>query len=257
MNMSKKSEYLTHNNQELFYRTAGNDSTALVMIHGLAGDSRLFHNQIKYFSPMFRIIAPDLPGHGNSKNYLINTIDDYDNALNAILEKERIKNSIILGHSMGGAVAINYYIKHKSKVKALILVSTSSNFNINEKAVKAAEKNFYLFYESLIKNSFSKKAGIFLAAAKNGISELHKAGIIKGFKICSTIDLSEKVKKIEVPVLLIGNKEDALIPIEHTSNTGKNIKNSKMVIMDKKGHVPFFEESEIFNTEVEAFINSL
>ncbi|MFA5519519.1 MAG: alpha/beta hydrolase, partial [Spirochaetota bacterium] len=214
--MSKKSEYLTHNNQELFYRTAGSGSTALVMIHGLAGDSRLFHNQIKYFSPMFRIIAPDLPGHGNSKNYLINVIDDYDNALNTILEKEKIKSSIILGHSMGGAVAINYYIKHKNRVKALILVSTSSNFNIHEEAVKAAEKDFYLFYESLIKNSFSKKAGIFLAAAKNGISELHKAGIIKGFKICSTVDLSEKVKEIEVPVLLIGNKQDNMLPIEHT-----------------------------------------
>lgn len=255
--MSKKSEYLTHNNQELFYRTAGNGSTALVMIHGLAGDSRLFHNQIKYFSPMHRIIAPDLPGHGNSKEYTITTLDDYDDALNAILEKEKIKNSIIIGHSMGGAVAINYYFKHKSRVKALILVSTSSSFNINEEAVKAAEKDFYLFYESLIKNSFSKKAGLFLAAAKNGISELHKTGIIKGLKVCSTVDLSEKVKGIEVPVLLIGNKEDNMVPIEHTADTGKNIKNSKIVIMDKKGHVPFFEESEIFNTEVEAFINSL
>lgn len=255
--MSKKSEYLIHNNQELFYRSAGEGPIALVMIHGLAGDSRLFHNQIKYFSPLFRIIVPDLPGHGNSKKYSANVIADYVDALNAIIEKEKVKTSIILGHSMGGAIAINYYLKHKSRVTALILISTSSRFNIDQETIKAAENNFDFFYESLVKGSFSRKSGIFLAAAKKGIPELQKTGIIKGLQMCSTIDLSESIKEIEVPVLLIGNKHDTVLPIELTSDTGKNIRDSKIIIMDKKGHVPFFEESETFNSEVETFINSL
>lgn len=255
--MLKKAEYLIHNSQELFYRSAGDGPISLVMIHGLAGDSRLFHNQFKYFSTMFRIITPDLPGHGNSKKYLVNNLDDYVEALDAIIEKEKIRNFIILGHSMGGSVAIHYYTRHKNKVKALILVSTSSRFNIDQESVKAAEKNFDFFYESLVKNSFSRKAGMFLAAAKNGIPELHKKGILKGLEICSTIDLSEETKKIKVPVLLIGNRYDQVLPIDLTADTGRNIAGSKTVILEKKGHVPFFEESEIFNTEIEAFINSI
>lgn len=255
--MKIKSEYLTYKNHELFYRSAGDGPFALVMIHGLAGDSRLFHNQIKYFSPMLRIIAPDLPGHGNSLNYSVNAMSDYIDALHAIMENEKITNSIILGHSMGGAAAINYYLKNKSRVKALILVSTSGRFHIKPENIKAADINFDIFYESLVKGTFSRKKEIFLAALKNGINPDLKKGILKGLEICSTLNFTEKLQEITVPVLLLGNRHDPILPADLTEETGKAIKGSKIIIFDKKGHVPFFEEPEIFNMEVESFINSL
>lgn len=255
--MKIKSEYLTYKNHELFYRSAGEGPLSIVMIHGLAGDSRLFHNQIKYFSPMLRVIAPDLPGHGNSLNYSVSAITDYIDALHAIMEKEKISNSIILGHSMGGAAAINYFLRNKSSVKALILVSTSARFNIKPENIKYADNNFDFFYESLVKGTFSRKKEIFLAALKNGINPDLKKAILNGLEICSTLNFTEKLKEITVPVLLLGNRYDPILPIELTIETGKNIKESKIIIFDKKGHVPFFEEPEIFNMEVESFINSL
>jgi pimeloyl-ACP methyl ester carboxylesterase len=227
------------------------------MLHGLAGDSRLFHNQIRYFSPSFRVIAPDLPGHGNSGNCPACSMDDYVDTVNAIIERENSGSSIILGHSMGGAVAMNYFFKNKSRVKSLILVSTSARFRIKPENIKAAEADFDAFYESFVKGTFSRKNELFLSAAKSGINPDMKKGILKGLEICSAINFTEKLKEITVPALLLGNRYDPILPVELTTETGKNIKGSKTVIFDKSGHVPFFEEPETFNREVESFINSL
>lgn len=255
--MPVKSEYYTTNSRKLFYRTGGDGPTALVMIHGLAGDSRLFHNQIKYFSSFYRTIAPDLPGHGKSDNFTDSTLQDWSDALHGIIEKEKIENSFIIGHSMGGAVAVDYYFKHRDSVKALILVSTTAKFNIAPGDIESAANDFTSFYELLIKKSFYRKPEILLSAAKNHMSREHQAGIIKGLQIFSNLDFTDKLKEINVPVLLAGNRFDSVVPAELTEDTGKKIKDSKTVILEKKGHVPFFEDSSIFNMEIEKFISQL
>jgi pimeloyl-ACP methyl ester carboxylesterase len=255
--MKINSENFTHNSHDLFYRSAGDGATTLIMLHGLAGDSRLFHNQIKYFSQIFRVIAPDLPGHGSSVNCPISSMNDYVDAVDAIIRRENIRDPIILGHSMGGAVAMNYYFKNRNRVKALMLVSTSARFKVKPENIKDAETNFESFYESLVKGTFAIKPDVFLAAAKNGIHPAQKDGILRGLKICSAINFTEKLKEITVPVLLLGNRYDPVLPIELTVETGERIKGSKTVIFDMKGHVPFFEESHNFNREIESFINSL
>ena len=98
---------------------------------------------------------------------------------------------------------------------------------------------------------------MFLSAAKNGILPGQINGILKGLEICSSIDFTEELKEITVPTLLLGNRYDTVLPIELTIETGKKIKDATTIILDKKGHVPFFEESRIFNMEIESFINSI
>ena len=134
--MTIESNYIKINGNETFYRSSGlNKNNPLLLIHGLAGDSRLFHNQLKHFAPHCRVIAPDLPGHGKSEASEINSLSAYSGILNSIISNENFKNIILLGHSMGGAVALHYYLAHKEKIKALILVSTAHKFNINEQTI--------------------------------------------------------------------------------------------------------------------------
>ncbi len=256
--MAIETDYIIYKDKRIFYRSGGRDKTnPLILIHGLAGDSRLFHNQLKFFASYCRVIAPDLPGHGKSEAFDNNTVSLYSEAVNGIIEYEGLENIILLGHSMGGAMAIQYYLANRARVKALILVSTSHKFNIDAADPAKAEENFESFYKSLITGSFSKKAGIFLMASQNSISETLKNALVTDLKICAGIDFGDNLSEIKIPALIIANRDDAVLDSGLTEEMSKKIEGSRLVIFNNSGHVPFFEESTSFNLEVKKFMETI
>ena len=97
-----------------------------------------------------------------------------------------------------------------------------------------------------------------MAAAKENISsEDHKRMICGDLILCSAINYNEQLEAINIPVLLIANKFDRMIPAYLTEEMHWKIKNSKLVIFDEEGHVPFFENSDEFNSTVDKFIQSI
>lgn len=256
--MKINSNYIKIKEKEIFYRSSGENScNSLILIHGLAGDSRLFHNQLKYFANTCRVIAPDLPGHGKSGTCEFCSISDYSAVIESIVKHEALDKPVILGHSMGGAVALQYCISNKEKVKALILVSTAHRFDINKETIALAEDDFENFYKSLITGSFSRKAGLFLMAIQNGIPEELKKTILDDLRICSTVNFGNNLHEIEVPVLIMANRNDGVLDPGLTAEMGQKIPGSKLLLLDSSGHVPFFEESESFNPEVEQFMDKI
>jgi len=256
--MAIETDYIIFNDKKIFYRSAGTDKTnPLILIHGLAGDSRLFHNQLKFFAPYCRVIAPDLPGHGRSDPFDNNTASLYSEALSRIIDHEGLEKSILLGHSMGGAVAIQYYLANKVKVKAMVMVSTSHKFSIDSEAAAEAEENFENFYKSLITRSFSRKAGIFLLASQNSIPETQKNALIADLKICTAIDFEDNLSEIKVPALIIANRDDAVLDSKLTAEMSQKIAGSRLVMFNNSGHVPFFEDSASFNLEVKNFMGTI
>lgn len=256
--MAIETDYIIYKDKRIFYRSGGRDkSNPLILIHGLAGDSRLFHNQLKFFAPHCRVIAPDLPGHGKSDPFDDNTVSLYSEALSRIIAHEGLEKSILLGHSMGGAVAIQYYLANRDKVKAVILVSTSHKFNIDSADAAKAEEDFDNFYKTLITGSFSRKAGIFLMASENSIPETQKRALMADLKICAAIDFEDDLSEIKVPALIIANRDDAVLDSKLTAEMSKKIAGSRLVIFNNSGHVPFFEESASFNLEVKNFMETI
>jgi pimeloyl-ACP methyl ester carboxylesterase len=89
----------------LSYRKNGDfPGTAIILIHGAVGDSRLFRYQLKYFGSRYKTIAVDLPGHGHSYAENMPGMDDFINAIEFLLEAEEIGSCVLVGHSMGGGV---------------------------------------------------------------------------------------------------------------------------------------------------------
>ncbi|MCL1864967.1 MAG: alpha/beta hydrolase [Spirochaetes bacterium] len=246
------------NKIDIFYRVKGNENGfPIIFIHGLAGDSRFFHNQLNYFGEFNKTIAIDLPGHGKSSHITEQSVNLYNKSIEAVVEQEKINSYILAGHSMGGAISIENYLKNRNKVKALILVSTSYNFHITKKLIDSSIDDFDNFFNKIFPRIFHKKSGIFMLAAKKNLSEDHKKVISGDLILCSEINYNEKLESIDIPVLLIANKFDRMIPVYLTEEMHWKIKNSKLVIFDDEGHVPFFENSDEFNRAVDEFIQSI
>ena len=90
--------------QDIFSEDTGN-GTPLVLVHGFLGSSEMWNPQINFFKNNFRVIAPALPGFGNSSAInSCNSIECMAKAILNFLENKEIKNFNLLGHSMGGMI---------------------------------------------------------------------------------------------------------------------------------------------------------
>jgi pimeloyl-ACP methyl ester carboxylesterase len=96
----------------------------LIILHGWAHHSALWQNLIDNLETKDRIIALDLPGFGNTPLYPQTAgVKEYSEFVFHFIQKQKIKNPIILGHSFGGQIAIRYALDHGNHLDSLILVS--------------------------------------------------------------------------------------------------------------------------------------
>ena len=250
--------HIENNGTDIFYRVNGvENGLPIIFVHGLAGDSRFFHNQLRFFGNSYKTIAIDLPGHGRSSCISEQSIDIYTRSIETVIKKEKIDQYILAGHSMGGVICIENYLKNKEKVKAMILISTSSYLPVSKSLIDTSINDFEKFFSKMLPRIFHKKAGIFILAAQKNITDDVKRIITGDLQLCSGLNYTEQLNDIDIPVLLVANKFDRMVPSYLTEDMQWKIRNSKIKVFNNEGHVPFFENSDEFNSTMSEFIESV
>lgn len=109
---SSQSKYASLDGARIHYQSYGKGSEALVLIHGWSCNVDHWRDQIPELSKRNRVIAIDLPGHGQSdKPQLAYTMDLYARAVDAVMRDAGVKRAVLVGHSMGTPVARQFYRK--------------------------------------------------------------------------------------------------------------------------------------------------
>ena len=231
--------------------------TALIFIHGAAGDSRLFHGQLKYFGKKYKTICIDLPCHGKSTGDIQPVVDDHIKAISDVLELENINSYVLIGHSMGGSICLDFYNRNFRNPVAMVLISSGSRLPVSEELLDVLDKDKKAFATRMIKTNFSKNVGLLIDLFERGLADA-KIEIIKN-DLCMSknMDYTHVLDKIDVPVLVVANKYDEVVPVEFSSSMAEKIKNCKLVELDLKGHVPFFENKNEFNAVLDSFFEEI
>lgn len=108
---------------QIHYQSYGKGSEALVLIHGWTCNLDNWRDQIPELSKRSRVIAIDLPGHGQSdKPQLRYTMDLFARAVDAVMRDAGVKRAVLVGHSMGTPVARQFYRKYPKKTLAIVIV---------------------------------------------------------------------------------------------------------------------------------------
>src|SRR5262249_49131909 len=101
----------------------GKGSKALVFVHGWTCNAGFWRGQIPRFEKEARVIAVDLPGHGQSdKPQIAYTMDLFARAVDAVLRDAGVDRAVLIGHSMGTPVIREFYRKYPQKTLALVIV---------------------------------------------------------------------------------------------------------------------------------------
>src|SRR5262245_26889579 len=112
------------NGGSIHYETAG-DGFPLILLHGIGSNSRSWRRQLRVLSAKFKVVAWDAPGYGLSSNPTGKpSITVYANWLGELLDQLRFDRIHLLGHSIGGVIAQEFYRAHPERIRRLILADT-------------------------------------------------------------------------------------------------------------------------------------
>ncbi|MGQ9641320.1 MAG: alpha/beta fold hydrolase [Candidatus Bathycorpusculaceae bacterium] len=225
----------------------------LLFIHGAGGNHTIWEHQTRHFN---NAIAIDLPGHclGEGRR----TIEEYVEEVKRFCEERELKNIVMIGHSMGGAIAQKFALNYTEHLRALVLVGTGARLRVAPVIFRTIKKDYGQMMELMKKFAFSDKTAM---EVKNKVAEEMrkiKPEVLYGdFEACDKFDVMEKLDGIKMPTLIICGRDDQLTPVKYSEYLKVNIPDSRLEVLADAGHMVMLEKPKEFNEILEKFIKEL
>jgi pimeloyl-ACP methyl ester carboxylesterase len=261
--------YFSFKGGRIHYSDSENGSV-MILLHGYLESSEVWNGFAQKLTGYFRVISIDLPGHGLSDIYgETHSMEFMASCVNGLIEKLGIEKVFLIGHSLGGYVAMAFLELYPEKLAGYCLfhshpfADTQQALQKREREimiVKAGKKKM-MYPENVIRmfaDSNIKKCGKALERSKIIASRLPDAGIIavlKGMMIRPS-RLSFMVAG-RVPCLWILGSMDNYIPCDQIQKNVRLPENARIIILEKSGHMGFIEEEEKALRVVKDFIGGL
>jgi len=227
--------------------------STLLFIHGAGGSHKVWEYQMKFFSDLVTI---DLPGHGVGVGK--RTIDEYVESVKKFCDERGLKNIVMVGHSMGGAIVQKFALDHPESLKAIVLVCTGAKLRVTPLIFEAIKKNYAQAIELITKLAFSNKAtSETKEKAAEEMRNISPEVTYGDFEACDKFNIMDRLKEIKVPTLIICGLEDQLTPVKYSEYLKNNIPNSKLEVIVDAGHMVMQEKPKEFNEILEKFIKEL
>jgi len=240
---------------------------AIILVHGFLENLEVWNKFSKDLSKQYRVISLDLPGHGRSENIAyVHTMEEMAECVRELMKTLRLRKVFMVGHSMGGYVALAFAELFPDNLKGLCLFHSTALADTPEKrkdrdrAIETVKKNHKKFARQLASKLFAdenlKRLKKEIAKFKDIASSTSKRGIIAGLEGMKIRKNREVVLKFApYPVLIIAGKKDAVIPHESLLQQAKLPEQSELILLEKSGHMGFMEEPKKSFTGLKTFIS--
>jgi pimeloyl-ACP methyl ester carboxylesterase len=263
---------ITVDGYQMFYRESGEDhEETILLIHGWLGSSYDYIRVLEALDDQYHVVAPDLMGFGLSEKSLT---FDYAKANQAsqlakFLDALNLENVIVMGHSMGGDIAIHLAADFPLLVRQLILISPAVIASEGSGGPNAPAPDF--FYDWILNNYYLQKA-FFMTAYSSFeveyelvtydfydemyiVNKTIPGSVMREWTLDNDSGAGEaKLAFITQPVNLIWGTDDGFVPYEHADMIQDKLIAAEAVqiyTMNQAGHLPFdtFFESFMMNVE--------
>ncbi len=243
----------------------------LVFLHGLGGSQATWASVLGDFAETYRIAAIDLPGHGASDKPSPDTYDysipGLASAVAGVIESLDLSPAVIVGHSLGGATALQLALDRPKLVRALALVDSAGlgreisgellDRVESEPSRDEARQLLELFFQD---RRFILERGIddmYASRIAPGADEVVRAAAASAFtREGQKVVFIDRLGDLNVPLLLIWGELDRVIPARHGVAASDAMPSAWLEIMEGVGHVPQVEAAPEFSSMVNQWITS-
>lgn len=199
--------------------------------------------------------AIELPGHPEGSGF--KTITEYVEFVQSYLEKNPVKDLVLTGHSMGGAIAIEYALR-SSDLKGLVLVGTGARLRVRQDLMSMILGNYKEASNIIAKLSVSPSCDPVIVDRIAREMLKVRAEVTHGdFAACNVFDRMNEIERIKTRTLIVCGADDQLTPPKYSQYLQERIQNSKLVIVPGAGHSVMLEKYRAFNEALQGFLTSL
>lgn len=258
-----KKEIKGKNNQIIAVEDLG-EGKPLVFLHGWPFDHRMFEYQYNYFLPRgYRVIGIDLRGFGRSDLVIDEYIyDSLADDVKVVLEELQITDSVLIGFSMGAAIAARYMARYQNfGVQKLILISAAAPQFVKRpyyltgwkkgditQLIEQIQINRPKMIQDFVKQMFHEKP---YAVYRDWLTEIALQASSYGMLLSAILmrdeDVSQDLEKIEVSTLICHGEKDQICSYQLIDEMAKMIPQNIVVPFRKSGHAIFHDEMDKLN----------
>lgn len=250
--------------QDVYYDADGRAGRNVVFVHG-------FRNSSESWAPVrgriptgvIRAWFLDLPGCGRSatpSSWEACTVDAYVDCLYRFCSELGLADVVLVGHSLGGGIAMTVALEHPELLHGLVLVAPTPADGIgylSESQLASLIDPTEIELEALARAAFHRAPAEEdferLLATVRAASRVHVEGAVRSQR---DMRVAARLAEINTPTLVVGGDRDRHVPIRHTLRTAAAIRRCSVQIYHNVGHVPFFEVPDDFAALIDRFILS-
>ncbi|MBP6022305.1 alpha/beta fold hydrolase [Ferruginibacter sp.] len=271
-----KKKQFSYQDSNIFYRVTGTGKP-VVLLHGFGEDGDIWANQVEFLSAgsgekdHYQLIIPDLPGSGKSELITDMSIEGMAECIKALIDFEFLSSSptlrfSLIGHSMGGYIALAFAEKHSALLNSFGLVHSSAYADGEEK--KEARRKSIEFIKTNGAYEFLKTAipGLFYQPENNKACEdLVKAS--KNFTAEALIayytaminrpDRTAILKTFTQPILFVMGQYDKAVPFDQSMQQSHLPNQAHIHILRNSAHMGMWEEAEKTNEALLKFLENI
>ncbi len=251
--------YLDLNGERIYYALHRNRSNGIpvLLIHG-AGENHLVWPIGLRRLPGTIVYAIDLPGHGKSTGRGCSTIEEYADWIVAFMEAVQLDRTILIGHSMGGAIAQLCAIQYPEQVSALVLIATGAKLRVAPQLLQLVESDFVAAVDLVSQWEWGplvpdeiKQLG------KQQLLQIGPEILLDDYRACDAFDVRDRLSEINAPALIIAGEADQMTPLKHAVFLEQRLPHARLVTIPQTGHMVMIESAEIVARTVEEFVGEI
>ncbi len=229
----------------------------LLMVHGAGLNHAQWQEQMTGLRDHANMIAVDLPGHALSAHHDGDqSIINYADTLAELAEELDSSQLIMAGHSMGGAVCLEFAMRHPKQLDGLILVNTGAKLRVQQELLQQIRDDYPAFIRHLTRNAIS---GDTADQVSEQFAELlmqsETDAVYNDFASCDSFDRLDEISKIACPALVISSDQDLMTPAKYGEFLADQLDQGQYALIEGAAHISPMEQPEAVNSAILEFLH--
>lgn len=218
--------------------SAKSAAPAIVFIHG-SGDNAATWDAVIACLPQYTAIALDLPGHGaliDRPGPAQMTVDDYAGAVRAELTRRGLEHVLLVGHSLGSAIALRMAVDYPALVSRLALVGAGARMRVLPALLAEAKTDPASAKWKLVEMGFAATHQSQARAFLEQLAPTAPGMLHRDLAACDGFDIMSELGHIAQPTLVLTGAEDRLAPPKYAQYLAEHLDNARLALISDAGH---------------------
>ena len=229
----------------------------LVLIHGAGAEHRFWPTELRQMASQ-RVLAPDLPGHGESRGPVAASIEASATRVREWLGELETTAAVLVGHSMGSAISMELALRWPEQVAGLVLVGSGARLPVNPWLLEASADPAQLpeVVERITRWSFARHAPLELTSWVTDRTMAAGPGVLhRDLAACNAFEAEARLPQLRLPVLVLCGQEDRMTPPPASVALAEAIAQAELAFVPDAGHYVMLEQPAAVEQRLSAWLD--